>query len=162
MILNGRWRGKMPYRRARVRPVTLQQQERGGESLPVSSVRFIIGNRIAGSYGWPQPPGAGKARGSFTEKWRIALHAWMKNQHTMTVTFKYRLYRHRVITVTCGYPYIYHDPNAGSGRKVFMLRANVLSIDGVRPAYGKKVFAVNRIVAGEAIKSLLALESGDK
>lgn len=145
MIKNGRWRGRIPFR---VRPELRDRDWR-------EAYRRFSHHRMAGH---------GRAEGSYTEEIRKALVQWMKEKigsGLEPVTFQYRLYRRKIVTVTVAYPTIFHHPEHGNGSKGFVLAARVLSVDGAPlTRLGRMLvreFAMNRIVGRESIKELLSL-----
>lgn len=158
MIKNGRWRGSMPFRRDQnTRPETLRRQGRTGEPSPATiRQKFSFwGERL--------PEGYGRAKGSFTENFRRALFEWMKGtcgNPYGPITFQYRLYRRKIITVTGISPQIFHYKKLGRGSKGFFIRLKILAIDGAPPAGFAKIqnfFALNKIVGQHPIRQLLAL-----
>lgn len=148
---NGRWRGIMPFRMRK----PLESERRTGEPSPTLTSWY--------------PEGYGKARGSFTKKMRDALYAWMEangfSYYSEPLTFEYRLYRHRNVTVTGLYPYIKHSPSYGRGKKGFILQLSVLSIDGVpcRFLFGRRAhFAWDRIIGRDKLLALTEAVKGGK
>lgn len=143
-ILNDRWRGIMPFRRFHDTGLKhLISKRRTGEPSPVI-------------FGFECNDGYGKSRGSYTEKMRKTLYAWMQQKGYATLTFDYRLHRHKTITVVVQFPYIKHLPSYGRGKKGFVLQATVLSIDGVPYRYftHRVLFAWDRIIAREQFLAL--------
>lgn len=170
-VQNARVRGHMPLRIVHKKTMTetINQQGRTGESsLALSRSEQIRANyyKTRARHDLFTYPGYGMAEGSYTEKIRESLYAWMKNREPdktwgfNPVTFKYRLYRHKIITVNFKIGTIIHDPNFGHGKKGFYMTGIVLSIDGIAPdkyIYGQSIFFLNRIISGEYIGLLLAI-----
>lgn len=118
----------------------LEKQGRGGE--PSLASLLWLSDKL-------HEEGRGRAAGSFTEEVRNELRDWLKAKGLVwpfTITFEYRLYRHRIITVMMQYPAIFHYRLMGDGSKGFMLVGKVLSIDGARPRGCRDAFAMTRIV----------------
>ena len=142
MIKNGRWRGRMPFRsNHRLLTETLEEQGRTGEPSLITSLN--VHDR------WFENA-RGRSKGSFTEHVRRELHDWLNGKGIPLgpITFEYKLFRHRIITVIMDMPRIYHHRTIGDGSKGFVLEGSVRSIDGARP-YGfarHYPFALNRIV----------------
>jgi hypothetical protein len=119
----------------------LDLQRRTGEPSPSESI-------------WQYPEGYGKASGSYTEKMRLSLWDWIQDKYgtnwiSATLTFDYKLYRHKIVTVVIRSPKIEHKPSYGNGKRGFILIGHVLSIDGVqlRTFPSKEItFAWNRII----------------
>ena len=142
---------------------------KGEDSTPKGNVKLLDPKRRTGepspsSYGWLYPEGYGKARGSYTEAMRQALWSWMEAHGYVALqplTFDYKLYRHKTVTVVAGTPYIKHEPGCGRGKKGFVLIAMPLSIDGVRcRTFPQRMcFAWDRIVGRERF---LGLPEGKK
>jgi hypothetical protein len=132
----------------------LEQYRRTGEpSLALQYLRLGWGENDTG---W------GKAKGSYTELLRSSFFEWLEEKNggwAAPLTFEYRLSRKKYITVVGVYPYILHDPNYGSGKKGFVLRLQVISMDGLPyRGIGRFVwFAWDRIVGKE---KMLALPEG--
>ena len=159
MIRDGRWRGRMPFRQNReIWTEPLIHQGRTGEPSPAL---FAKNFRTFWNF---CDAGSGKARGSFTEGLRGALAAWMQINIGNTrgpVTFRYRLFRHKIITVTLAHPTIFHRKQYGRGSKGFVLAGEVMSIEGVVPdRWTRRIsaFALSRIIGQHPIK-VLALPS---
>jgi hypothetical protein len=99
------------------------------------------------------------AAGSFTERVRQELMAWLKEKglgwHS-PINFEYRLHRHKRVAVTLTNPRIYHRRLRGDGSKGFVLEGKILSIDGLRPAGIAKhgEFALTRIVGHHPVRLL--------
>lgn len=158
MAKDERWRGRMPFRlNWKYRPEPLDQQGRGGEP----SLAYIV------HQWWPlldrlREQGHGKAEGSFTERARSELRAWLEKNGLDTwhdpVSFEYRLHRHKRITVTLTHLNIYHRRLRGNGSKGFVLEGRVLSINGLPPAHRNYIgeFALTRIVGRHPIRLLTA------
>jgi len=154
-VVNGRWRGIMPFR---VHREPISSQGRTGEPSPATAYREYLD--------YYEREGNDKAEGSYTEKLREALREWMKVNLGSTLsplTFEYRLSRHRIVLVTGNGPYISHDPRIGSGGRGFTLHlAKVLSMDGVPMDKETRFFAqitgfaLNRIVGRIPVKMLEA------
>lgn len=137
----GRWRGIMPFRHEE----PFNSERRTGEPSPAP---------------W-YPPGYGKSEGSFTRQLQGALIAWMKTNYGTayhSLTFEYRLYRHRIVAVVGYHPAILHLPSWGNGVRGFVLEVNVSGIDGVQwHGLGRRQrFAWNRIVGKDRILALRA------
>ena len=148
----------MPFRlnrRYQPRPEPLEQQGRGGEP----SLAYIVHTW------WPlldrlQEQGHSKAAGSYTEKARMALFAWLEangiDRWYGTINFQYRMYRHQIVTVTLSRPCIFHRPLRGDGTKGFVLEGTVVAIDGRPPARRNLVaeFVFTRIIGQHPIRFL--------
>ncbi len=144
-LINGRWRGIMPFRQAKLDRKHLDSERRTGEPS-LSSV-------------WEYPEGYGKAKGSYKQAMRMALQEWMKakfGSYSMPLTFEYKLYRKRNIVVTGTFPYIKHIPSYGRGKKGFILQMTVQFIDGIPyKGFGSRVwFAWDRIIGREKLLTL--------
>ena len=165
-----RWRGRMPYRRSpRLRRVPIYNQGRTGEPSPASALTteqeqtlqwFREGKLLLDL----EKEGEGRAEGSFTEELRNALRAWVEETFGTwwgPVTFEYRLYRHKTVTVVLQAPQIWHKPSWGRGSKGFILSGIVLSFDGKQPAKRKSLqwFALNKIIGQHPIRQMLALSA---
>lgn len=156
MITRGRWRGRMPFRQnKRTWPEPLEQQGRTGEPSP-ASYRALLA--LWAWFDTVRQQGDGMAEGSFTERARMALWAWMEKNGLNwynPISFQYRLYRRRTISVTINHARIYHRRIRGDGSKGFVLEGRILSIDGAPPAYGKNgEFALTRIIGSHPIRLL--------
>lgn len=161
MIKDGRWRGRMPFRQNRklLWPEPIDHRGRTGEPSLANFINILdFANEI-------RRQGHSKSEGSFTEHVRQELHDWLAknglNWHSQ-ISFRYRLYRRKVVVVTITYPRIYHRKLRGNGSKGFTLEGRILSIDGMPPAYGKVgEFALNRIVGHHPLRMLVAARNID-
>lgn len=139
----------MPFRTLHSRKL-LTTQRRTGEPSPAIY-----------QYDW-YPDGHGKASGSYTEKMRQSLWAWMEAKYGSAVyplTFEYKLYRKRTVTVVGTFPTIRHYPYYGKGKKGFILELSVRSIDGIpcRMMLPKRTqFAWDRVVGKDMFLALPA------
>ncbi len=153
-----RWRGRMPFRQSRkLWTEPLKKQGRTGEPS-LATMRNLL--QLANKF---HEEGRGKAEGSFTEQLRLQFRDWLKAKSLkwpFTITFEYRLYRHRIITVVMQGPSFFHNRLMGDGSKGFMLEGRVLSIDGVRPIPCSGMFAMTRIV-GRFKQEFLALQAAN-
>lgn len=150
-----RWRGRMPFRmQRRGRPEPLEHQGRGGEPSLANFRRMLDYMR-----GYDESS-QGRAEGSFTEGVRKAFRAWRK-EHGLgwhdSISFEYRLHRHRQVLVTLAYANVYHRRLRGDGSKGFVLTGEVLSIDGLQPDRRNKrgEFALTRIVGRHPVRALV-------
>lgn len=161
MNKDNRWRGQMPFRlNRRYRPSSepIKQQGRGREPS-LAYLQYVVKEY------WPmldevREQGHGKAVGSFTEKARMALFAWLEAQgldfwHS-PISFQYRMYRRKIVTVTLTRPMIFHRPLRGDGTKGFVLEGAVVSIDGQLPRrrYMRAEFVLTRIIGQHPIRLL--------
>jgi hypothetical protein len=141
-LINGRWRGIMPFRRDKAVVKLYEQQRRAGEPSPFTD------------------SASGMAEGSYTEKMRKALIEWSDANLVGgwiggDLTFEYKLYRHKIVTVIATLPVIRHHPFYGHGKRGFILMCHVKSIDGLPvKSPWKNVFVWDRIVAKERFLSL--------
>jgi len=145
-IINGRWRGIMPFRK-NANLLTLQR--RTGEPSPATII-----HGYEGSY----PPGWGMAEGSYTEKMRQVLWSWMEakyGSYLCPLSFDYKLHRKQTITVTGEYPNIKHLPEYGNGKRGFVLEIRIISINGLAfTGLRRQHFAWNRIIGKERFLAL--------
>lgn len=147
----------MPFRlNRRYRTEPLEQQGRGGEP---SLASYLV------DVWWPllgklHEQGHGKAAGSYTEKARMALFAWLKangiDRWYGTINFQYRMYRRRIVTVTLSRPCVFHRPLRGNGTKGFVLEGTVVAIDGRPSAHRNLIaeFVFTRIIGQHPIRLL--------
>ena len=147
-LINGRWRGLMPFRasnRKQRKPLDLER--RTGEPSPSTPI-------------WHYPEGYGKANGSYTEKMRLALREWMNYKYgtqLAPLVFEYKLSRHSIITIIGIMPYIKHAPSWGKGKRGLILELYIQSIDGIptKMLLGNRVTLVwNRIIGKEKLFAL--------
>ncbi len=148
----------MPFRQNhRLWTEPLEQQGRGGEPSLANVRQWLeLRNRL-------QEQGRGMGEGSFTERIRRAFLDWLKKNGLTrydTISFEYRLYRHKTIRVTLTWPNIYHRRLHGDGSKGFMLEGTVLSLDGLPPSHRNYhgEFALTRIIGRHPMRLLAEAE----
>ncbi len=148
----------MPFRQSSDRKL-LEKQRRTGEPSPAFDDYLVYSGlgEFSGGYG--------KAHGSFTEKLRLSLWTWLKENYGSSLhplTFEYKLYRRKTIHVVGTYPWVKHLPTYGKGKKGFVLDITVESIDGLRyRGLGKRVyFAWDRIIGKERFLALTGGKNG--
>ena len=142
----------MPFQQAEPVRKLYEQQRRTGEPSPVS---FLHAIEILDAM---RAKGRGKAEGSFTEKIRGAFHEWQKKNgvgYGQPLTFQYKLYRHRIVTITVVGATIFHHPTHGKGVKGFeLVCGRILSIDGIPYKGINNNLAWGRIIGREKLLAL--------
>lgn len=157
-VINGRWRGRMPFRHADEHERNLLEQNRRTGEPSLADILQYCGARMEA--------GRGKARGSHTEKMRHSLWTWTNTRYgncSTPLTFDYKLHRHKIITITGNLPYLRHLPCYGKGKRGFILEITILSIDGIPHIGARRVLlAWNRILSHERIFALPAGRSNGR
>ena len=109
---------------------------------------------------------AGRSRpDTYTQKMRAALIKWqeLRGGILQPVSFRYRMYRHKVVTIIGNNLSIWHSPSLGAGSKGFTLQLSIISIDGLKPNHfdrmmtGSQGLAFNKIIADGEMKQVWAL-----
>ena len=151
---NERQRGIIPFRQSRTVRNHLAQYRRGGEPSP-SETREERTRRwieTMNLYDDLRRVGRGKAAGSYTEQVRHNFDRWLRDNNLFfkPLSFRYKLSRHRIITVVGTPLLLHHDPLYGHGKQGFVFEVRIHGIDGVQFS-GLKTqgFQATRILSSE-------------